>query len=91
MPEASRTDAERQPLTNAERQRRHRQCVQRGVRVESIEIGKEFLKRLAAEGWLEADIAENWPKADKDSVAKVQAVIADFQDCYGRKTLRPDV
>ncbi len=68
-------------VSDAERQRRHRERRRRGVRVLTVELRPDCLKRLIADGWLGADEA--------DDTAKVCDAVADLLDCFGRRTLQP--
>ncbi len=65
----------------AERQRRYRARRRHGMRMLTVELGPEGLERLVAEGWLNAEEAQD--------AAKVNDAVADLLDCYGRRTLRP--
>ena len=71
----------RAPTPAAERQRRYRARRRRGMRMLIVELRPECLERLVAEGWLNAEEAQD--------AAKVNDAVADFLDCYGRRTLRP--
>ena len=64
----------------AERQRRYRERRARGMRVLAVELGPEVLERLVAEGWLNAEEAQD--------TAKICDAVTDYFDCYGRRTLQ---
>ena len=74
MPEESPTPA-------ARRQRRYRARQRHRVRMLSVELRPECLERLVAEGWLNAEEAQD--------TAKVGDAVVDLLDCYGRRMLRP--
>ena len=69
------------PSPAAERQRRYRARRQHGMRMLTVELGPEVLERLVAEGWLNAEEAQD--------TAKICVAVTDYFDCYGRRTLRP--
>ncbi len=69
------------PVSDAERQRRYRARQRHGMRMLTVELGPAVLERLVAEGWLNAEEAQD--------MTKIGDAIADLLDCYGRRTLQP--
>ncbi len=69
------------PTPAAVRQHRLRARRRRGVRILTVKLRPECLKRMIAEGWLSAEEAQE--------AARLGDVVADLLDCYGRQTLQP--
>ncbi len=71
----------RVPTPAAVRQRRYRARRRHGMRMLTVALRPECLERLVAEGWLNAEEAQD--------TAKICDAVTDYFDCYGRRTLRP--